>query len=332
MQYRTEHFELRMPSAADCAAWVSSRNGETRLGQEVLFRTENNDSWKEKRFHLLGICEDIGPRANGGSGGSDMAFSSFIQRFLAVQSNRFLNGNNIAVHGAIIPTGVVHPDGLSGLVSMLDALVVGWTQEIVENGGIPVVIGGGHNNAYGLIKGTSLALAQPIAVINLDPHADTRELEGRHSGNPFSYAHEEGFLDNYTVLGLHQSYNNQAILRRLDAMRAASAWFEDWIDEPGSYYEDIRRYASGLAGKRTGVELDLDSIRCMPSSAFTPSGVSVEQARFYVRRMAESGNAAYLHLPEGAPKNPPEELIVGKTLAYLVTDFIKCHSNSMNDA
>jgi formiminoglutamase len=60
----------------------------------------------------------------------------------------------------------------------------------------------------------------------------------------------------------------------------------------------------------------------MPSSAYTPSGFSVENARNYIRKLAHHKKCVYLHLPEGAPTNIQEEKIVGKTLAYLVWDFI----------
>ena len=54
-----------------------------------------------------------------------------------------------------------------------------------------------------------------INVLNLDPHADCREIDRRHSGNSFSYAMQEGWLANYAVLGLHQQYNSQSMLERL---------------------------------------------------------------------------------------------------------------------
>jgi formiminoglutamase len=44
--------------------------------------------------------------------------------------------------------------------------------------------------------------------------------------------------------------------------------------------------------------------------------------------MAKSRKVQYLHLPEAAPKNEKEEAIVGKTLAYLVTDFIKANQSA----
>ena len=87
-------------------------------------------------------------------------------------------------------TGTEAPDAsriapdLSPLISKL--------VEIVPSGKIPIIIGGGHNNAYGNIKGLALAKGKPVNAINFDAHSDFRIMEGRHSGNGFSYAFEEG--------------------------------------------------------------------------------------------------------------------------------------------
>jgi formiminoglutamase len=64
----------------------------------------------------------------------------------------------------------------------------------------------------------------------------------------------------------------------------------------------------------------------MPSSAFTPSGFSVEQARYFIQSISSHTSCSYLHLPEAAPTNEGEEKITGKALAYLVWDFITTNS------
>ncbi|HWY37177.1 MAG TPA: arginase, partial [Bacteroidia bacterium] len=83
----------------------------------------------------------------------------------------------------------------------------------------------------------------------------------------------------------------------------------------------------GNSGKETycGVELDLDSIINVPSSARTSSGLTSLQARQYVYRCAKELNAAYLHIAEGAPvlSHIKADYKTGKLIAYLVSDFIK---------
>jgi formiminoglutamase len=68
----------------------------------------------------------------------------------------------------------------------------------------------------------------------------------------------------------------------------------------------------------------MDSIINMPASFITPSGYSIEEARIYIRKTSSRLQTAYLHLPEGAPRrHTAEEISVGKTLAYLVADFMR---------
>jgi formiminoglutamase len=110
-------------------------------------------------------------------------------------------------------------------------------------------------------------------------------------------------------------------------MNATTVFFESWIDEPGQFTLDVNRVIEQQQNKLTGLELDMDAIIGMPSSAFTPSGVTLEQARYYVRKMSSNLPIAYLHLPEASPQNDQENKLVGKSLSYLVSDFIKCQSN-----
>ncbi len=324
MKNKTNYFELTFPDISAKLYQFGLRDGEVKLGERVVFRTED-DAWKQCRYHVLGVQEDVGPQLNGGLSGAKNGFRAFINRFLGLQANRFIRGEAIAIHGTI--SLINEQQAAVGMIEDLDELIARWTTEVIENGGIPIVIGGGHNNAFGLVKSLATVAEQPVNVVNLDPHADTRALTFRHSGNPFSAAFSAGYLKNYTVLGLHESYNNEAILDYLTEMQVTVFYFESWLDSLSQFEIDVNQVASDSMGTLAGVELDMDAIAFMPASAFTPSGVTVDQARMYIRKMARNIKVGYLHLPEAAPKNEQDDKIVGKTLAYLVSDFIKVHQS-----
>jgi formiminoglutamase len=148
-----------------------------------------------------------------------------------------------------------------------------------------------------------------------------RSLEGRHSGNSFSYAIHNGYLKQYHVIGLHQSYNSQYILDELRAKNCIYSFFDEYV-QGNSFTEDLEGFFKSVNTDYYGVDLDMDAIEYMPSSAITPTGISIHQARKYVCQMAQSKNVLYLHLPEASPTDKSKYLI-GKTLAYLVSDFIK---------
>src|SRR5690606_4202996 len=103
------------------------------------------------------------------------------------------------------------------LTAYIDTEVTDLVRQIVQCGKIPIVIGGGHNNAYGIIKGTALAYNTAINCLNVDAHSDFRKREGRHSGNGFTYAFREGFLKQYFIMGLHENYNSKKVFKSLKA-------------------------------------------------------------------------------------------------------------------
>jgi formiminoglutamase len=74
---------------------------------------------------------------------------------------------------------------------------------------------------------------------------------------------------------------------------------------------------------RIGIDVDMDCIANMPSSAFSPSGWSLDEVRAYLMRIIpQVEQLAYVHLPEAAPKNDLEYKLVGKALTYLVRDVV----------
>ena len=313
-------FSFEPASKEKYCRFISLREGETKLGESIVFGQPAEDT----RFIILGIEESIGPQANNGLPGAENAFRSFIQRFLNMQANRFIKGNQIALIGTIKSNSpFTSVSEARERVIELDELVSSVLRDNLSNNSIPIIVGGGHNNAYPIIRSVSENLKQPINVINLDPHSDCRPLEGRHSGNPFSSAKKDGSLEHYSVLGLHKAYNSEYLLNYLDLQEFTYTFYDDYLNDPEKFRDDVKRFNSGSGSEKPfGVELDLDSIAGMPSSAFTPSGIDMEQARYYIKHLSKNRNAVYFHFPEGAPTTPFEEKIVGKALAYLVWDVI----------
>src|SRR5690606_25809013 len=289
------------------------------------------------RIVILGIPEDFGPRANHGFSGASNAWETSIRKFLNIQENKFLSGTDFILAGQIkcgdlqkrslnlnhdIPEQLKQ---LRELVSELDQRVTEIIECIVSNNKLPIVIGGGHNNAYGLLAGSSKALGRKINCINLDPHADYRPLEGRHSGNGFSYAANDGFLDKYFVLGLHESYNSKYMLDQSENGAFEYITFDRMIGDNIDFEQTIARASEYVNHGPVGIEIDLDSIENMPTSAKSPSGFSVNDVRYFSKKVVESLQSVYVHIAEGAPKDPQEQNMVGKTVSYLIADICKVY-------
>lgn len=298
---------------------TNRRDGEIKLGETIGCGSLSSTT----KIVLIGIEESVGPQANLGLKGAEFAFPAFLSRLVNMQDNVFQSGKHLCYLGKIVQQTV--PDNVEDMrksVEQLDELVYTITQPYFSKDLLVIVVGGGHNNAYPLIRAASNSCHSPIDVINLDPHADCRKLEGRHSGNSFSTAYSEGLLKNYIVYGLHKAYNSSFLLNQLEKMNASFTFFEDYLLNDEQFRSDVRKAKESLQQKKHGIELDLDAIGFMPSSAFTPSGFSVEQARWYIRTLTQS-TTKYIHLTEGAPLTAHEEKVVGKTLAYLVSDVLQ---------
>lgn len=331
MQSKNNSFSWNPMSENELIKKVSVRSGETKAGQKM--KTVDQLDHSKIRFVVLGISEDIGPQTNGGFPGSKNGFEAFLTYFVNFQSNQFLSGESILVLGNI-ETLVDFKDKQQGilLIDELDDFVEQVLTPYVAEKYIPIVIGGGHNNAFPLIKTVSKWLEKPIQVVNLDPHADFRGLEGRHSGNPFSYAYDQNWMNRYVVMGLHQSYNSQYLLDELKAHKFTHTFWDDYVSGKSNFDADLKQVLTEVENDDFGLELDMDSIAFMPVSAYSPSGISIELARKYLLTFAKCSRVRYLHLPEAAPKNERDFVEVGKTLAYLVTDFIKARSSVDKDA
>jgi formiminoglutamase len=327
------------------------RRFETKVG-EVINCPEHRHNLERMiadsscKYVLFGIPEDIGVKGNEGTGGTDSIWSPFLNSFLNIQSNDFFSGENVLVLGHFdfgdmkyLIEQNAHGydeklDAYRHAVYAIDEEVETLAKLITAANKIPIAVGGGHNNAYPLIKGCAKGLFKagriPLAqinAINLDAHADFRPIEGRHSGNGFRYAEEDGYLEKYCVIGLHENYLPQNVW--LDIANNPFMDFityEDiFIREKRSFLQAVAHATDYMEDNYTGIELDLDCVEGVLSSAQTPSGISTKDARQYVTFAGANVKTAYLHICEGAVQlNDGRKCeTTGKLIAYLVTDFIK---------
>ncbi|HEY6975860.1 MAG TPA: formimidoylglutamase [Chitinophagaceae bacterium] len=342
---------LKIYNKQDILSLTRIRRFETKLGEiiQALSEPQNIDQALQQspaKFVIAGIPEGIGVKANLGIGGTDSVWVPFLQSFLNIQSNDFLQGDDLLLLGHFnfndIET-LIDSNALSyeekieayrHAVNTIDDEVEHLVKLITQNKKIPIIIGGGHNNSYGCIKGAAKGLYQagiiPLAqinAINLDAHADFRPAEGRHSGNGFRYADEDGYLEKYCVIGLHENYIPQNCwIDIVNDPFIDVITFEDiFIHEKRNFIQAVAHATSFTEDTYCGIELDLDVIEDTLSSASTPVGISPLHARQYINFAAIDTKVAYLHICEGATKlsDGRTDENTGKLISYLVSDFIK---------
>jgi formiminoglutamase len=342
---------LKIYNKQDVLSLTKIRKFETKLGERVLVANDPKDIAGSIRqspaeYILVGIPEDIGIKANGGEGGAGTAWIPFLQSFLNIQSNDFLLGESILLLGhydftelqSLIEANAHGPEekieAYRHAVHTIDEEVEPLIKIITSCGKIPIVIGGGHNNSYPLLKGAAkglhkagfIQLAQ-INCMNLDAHTDFRPIEGRHSGNGFRYAEEDGYLEKYFVIGVHENYFQQNVwLDIVNNPFIDLITYEDiFILEKRNFIQSVADATGFTDDNYIGLELDMDAIEGTLSDALTPSGISPLHARQYVTLAAAGSKIAYLHICEGAERlqNGRTDQTTGKLISYIVSDFIK---------
>ncbi len=349
--------ELKIYDDKYIASLTKKRVGETRLGEKVktlstLSNTQfvNELAASKAKYVLLGLPEDIGVRANYGRGGAYSAWQPSLNTLLNVQSNHLLVGDELLVLGHIDFSEVMIEfkdadfsdssivNKARTCVSEIDDVVYNIVLQIIKAGKEPIIIGGGHNNAYPNLKAAAEGLfslgiisSSKINCINCDAHSDLRPLEGRHSGNAFSYAVNDGYLDHYAMIGLHEIFNTGPVHDLIMKEAKFKALFFDdiFVKELFSFKDAIHQAINFTSENFTALELDIDTIQNIPSSAKTSSGISTIQARQFVYEVASKSNLAYFHLAEAAPvlSHIKTDLKTGKLLAYLITDYIKARNS-----
>ena len=347
-----KHFKFY--SKKDILSLTKVRRYETRLGERLQYLKESAE-WPEgliqssAKYVLLGVPEDIGVKGNLGTGGADTNWIPFLNDFLNIQSNDFFTGENVLLLGHfdfgdlkyLIENNAYSPDELIDAyrhaVVAIDEEVEAIVKVIAASNKIPIVIGGGHNNSYPIIKGVSkgmfktgkVPLAQ-INCINLDTHANFKHMEGRHSDNAFRYAEADGYLGKSALVALHENHISQNVLTEIYANPFVQySTYEDiFIHERTNFIQAVAHATGFTEDSYTGIEIDLDAIEYALASGCTPSGISVLQARQFINFTATDAKAAYLHICEGASQmaDGTRDENTGKLMSYLVCDFVKANA------
>jgi formiminoglutamase len=296
------------------------------------------------RVALIGIPEDIGVRANYGRSGARDAWRAFLNSFLNFPGNPDFDMAHCALLGEVdlalllrksdelSPVDPEYFSELRKICAQVDDLVAPVVESLVAKSVIPLLIGGGHNNAYPAIKGAVHALrgkgvtGYSFGCVNIDAHADLRMKEGRHSGNGFSFAIEEKLLDRYCVIGLQEATLSQKLREQFSRYGQRYVSFEELmirnsICSEVQLKEALEWVVQG--SNHYGLEVDLDCIADMPSSARSPYGFSVTDVARLIYRIVTVKPPAYIHFSEGAPSLGEDgDRQVGRALAFLVSGVI----------
>jgi formiminoglutamase len=312
---------------------TNKRAGEVKIGERIE-AIDSIDTLIEKpqSYVLLGIPEDIGVYTNLGKTGTKLMWDNFLSVFLNMQENQHNSSEDVLILGEIDCEHELndartldqnHKDYyifLGDIVEKIDHKVETTLSKIFKAGKIPIIIGGGHNNAYGIIKGYYNAFNQPINILNIDAHTDLRRTDYRHSGNGFSFALEQQMIEKYFIFGVHKAYTPQYIFDYMaDKHHIKCVFFEDILYHNAMEKLEKLKHGTNFLNDYFGLEIDCDSFENFNASAKTSSGFSVNEMRNFINILKKT-SVQYLHFCEGIPSELNQ---TAKTLSYFVSDFIR---------
>jgi len=251
---------------------------------------------------LLGFSCDAGVLRNQGRPGAAQGPDA-IRRALA----------NVPAHGlpALYDAGNVGCE--DGDLESAQLALAQTVRAVLARGGLPLVLGGGHEVAWGTWQGLRAHLdAQDdggrVLIINIDAHFDLRTSRPASSGTPFDQianaCAERGQPFDYVCLGVSRLSNTPALFGRADALGVCYVEDVDMQERhlPSRLAELEARIA---ATDHVYLTIDLDALPAavMPGvSAPAPYGVPlsvVEEVALLARR---SGKLRVADLAEYNPQ------------------------------
>ena len=254
---------------------------------------------------LLGFASDEGVRRNQGRVGAAAAPLA-LRKALA----------NLAWHrqGPAFDAGdVVCVDGdLQAAQARLGQNVCA----LLAAGHLPIVLGGGHELAFGSWLGLAEHLtngaAPRIAIVNFDAHFDLRDPTQVHSsGTPFAQIAEQcavrGWPFRYACLGVSRASNTRALFQRA-ADLGVLVREDQQIRESslGAIAADLESFIADCDVLHLSIDLDvLPACEAPGVSAPAARGVPLALLEPLLERLRDSGK---LRLAELAELNPSHDL------------------------
>jgi len=284
----------------------------------------------EKAFCILGFACDKGVEKNLGRIGTAKGPFS-IRTELANLPDRFSNKSIIYDAGNIYCNE-------DDLVEAQNALSIA-VELIFDLGFIPIILGGGHEIAFGhyfgILNHFNKENTNPdsLGIINFNAHFDLRPtFEGASSGTMFRQiaddSQKEGRKFNYMCVGIQQTANTTSLFKKADELGANYIFEKDITEESLPHaYERVDQYTNKLEFIYLSICTDVFSSAFAPGvSSPQPFGMNPELALRIIKRIVKSGKVISFDIAEVSPRFD-EDNRTAKLAAILIYAIINSMLN-----
>jgi formiminoglutamase len=294
---RLEHLER--PTDLLC------RPDDPRLGEIVEFWRGDPAALQPGRAVIVGFPQDEGVRRNHGRPGAADAPREIRRCLYRLTPWDPASNHDLGDHPPLDAGDIRMTGSLEQSQQALGEVVAG----ILKARAIPVVIGGGHETAYGHYLGY-VAAGRKVGVINVDAHLDVRPLVGGQatSGTPFRQMLEDPRSPltpaHYICLGVqpHSTAREHYLEAR---QRGCVVLGANQVKHALASRFAHQRDVIAAAGCQVYLSIDADAVRSadVPAvSAANPTGISGEEVVACARLAGQSIQVASFELVEINPR------------------------------
>jgi len=262
-----------------------------------------NNIKPEKGFGLLGFCCDKGVQRNLGRKGTSKAPNS-IRKEMANLPCTFPESTQIYDCGDIVSE-------VGELEDVQEALA-NTVCRMLQLGLFPIILGGGHEIAYGHYLGIERFLAQEnqeLGIFNLDAHFDMRPYKnGASSGTMFAQiadrCQEQNKDFRYMVAGIQQYGNTVGLFKKAEDLNVKYLMARDISnDTMFAVGQDIIRFTKKQKKIYMTLCSDVISSAYAPGvSAPQPFGLHPEIILKLIKTVIQSGKVISFDIAEVSPR------------------------------
>lgn len=286
--------------------WVGREDGLAKdrfFSRVIPVSLESLDQYSEK-YVLLGFACDEGVRRNLGRLGAKEGPQE-IRKALRNFSVHFDPLVNILDVGDVLCEGEKLEEAQEKLASVV--------AQIRSFNKIPVVLGGGHETAWGHFLGLKEdILGSKLGVVNFDAHFDLRVCDSKNlasSGTPFFQAADLcqnlGRKFSYAAVGIEDFSNTSLLFQKAKELGTLTIRREE-IQEQGLLEAEqrLKAFCEPLDKIYLSLCLDVISASHAPGvSAPNPLGLYPRELHFFVKFLVKTGKVAAFDLVELSPPN-----------------------------
>lgn len=229
----------------------------------------------------------------------------------------------------ILDLGDVHC--VDGDLESAQAELATLVQGILHSGGFPVILGGGHETAWGTYQGLARHGIDPLEIINFDAHFDLRPVEGGKgtSGTPFTQmaqsceAAQRTF--SYACVGIQPSSNTESLFARAAALHTDVILAQTCVENPEKVQAHLRKKLQTTKNLYLSFCLDVIHASIAPGVS-APQGLGLFPAQFLplLDLCVTSPHLVAFELVEFAPGFDPTGC-TGKLAAEILRTVIQAY-------